>query len=1410
MKRCATARYRASVSVHVLESRIVMSAAFDQTGLTDLRLDPTFFGIDGSGVGVAVLDTGIFANHPQLRQNVVAYYNAVNSPLPNAIDGTSVQFARDIVGHGTHVSGTVGSTDPEVGVAPGAQIVAVKVLADPAEPQIGGDPVLRGLQFVERFADQFNIKVVNMSLGYITQTGGLNLNVVPDPDAFSRQIDTLEAMGITVVASSGNSYANDPVPGAGFPAVVSTISVASTWSTTGLGHDFTGISGGPTDQFFAFERSALPDRFSATSQRSTLGNQLAAPGVDIFSTWNGASQPFNTISGTSMAAPYVSGLVALVQEAALTFGGQYFSDVQDVFDILADTADPVVDTNVSDNGRHGLNGPFLDPTELPLPETGETFLRVNALNAVRRVRAIFVGGGGGDLDSTAANATTVPTLGAGSSVNRRGRIGADGAIGIGPDDIDLFEVQLNSRGDISVALLQPAGGAAFTPTIRLFDAAGNQLARADGAGGLYPTFRTAQNQPLSPGTYYVGVSSLSNVNYSIMTGGGVGNGGSEGDYALTVSLNNPDFNGVAQGATTIDLTTPDTLAFASVISTARPGIIGADDPPPGAPVSAPRTIVDSGDVDMFRLVAPDDGTLWARTLSTLIPGAPVTDTYLRIFDENFNELAFHDDISPNPPINRDSEASTTVSAGETYYIGVTNFANRTFNPTDPYGRIPNSTPDQEPYSLFISFSNGDVDGTAVTAATRTIGTPVSEAISTDRGGSPIGSNNGNKDVDFNAFSAPADGLLDLSVTPVTPGFESVLALWEYNTTQHTIVKLGEAVGAAPRLIRQVATGNVLYASVTGRGNQSFNWFALASGPGGQTGSYTLNSALQPLTNLTTLSDGSIQLNTPTVLASGSTAIGSIGMDGNLLLNADVDLYSFTPSTGGRYDIRTDTAIEGSADTLLRLFDASGNPVALNDNAIATTTASALRVRLDAGVTYYVGVSSAGAGGATYDARTGAGAEAAGRGSYTLSVNPTPAGAPAVSVTDSAPARENFRGGGVVTFAVSLDAPATVPVTVGYVTSDGTAGGSDFTGGSGTVTFAPGETVKTFTVPITGDAAPEGDETFVVDIAVVDGAQAVIADERAVGTIQNQIVQPLAFSSALRQVITDASGDRVVITLRGPGSGEVLMLDETAGDPAAITLNGTTAASVLTITGDTTVGDITVNGSLRSLMGTRVDLVGNLLLAGGLNQLRVRNVGSGRAISIGAGGNLNATVGSVTDTRLISLSPIRSLRVARWLDTDATADLVSAPGIRSLTSLGDFGSDINAGSIGTMLVRGALAGSNVNVSGQIRSVRLGSASNSRVFAGVTGTALPDSADDFANSSASIGSFIVRGGQFSNTSIAAPTIGKVLLGSVQTSNNGTPFGIAADSLRSLTTPTLRLARATDPAASRTEADFVVRIV
>ena len=155
----------------------------------------------------------------------------------------------------------------------------------------------------------------------------------------------------------------------------------------------------------------------------------------------------------------------------------------------------------------------------------------------------------------------------------------------------------------------------------------------------------------------------------------------------------------------------------------------------------------------------------------------------------------------------------------------------------------------------------------------------------------------------------------------------------------------------------------------------------------------------------------------------------------------------------------------------------------------------------------------------------------------------------------------------------------------------------------------------------------------------------------------------------------------------------------------------------------------------------------------------------------------AAFGAVSDTRLQSASAIRALKVLSWADTDATADGVTAPSILSLMSAGDFGADVTVDALGRMSVRGALTGSDVRSAGNIASVQTGSTSNSRIFAGVRGevTDLPDGTDDFANPAATIGRLTLGPrGTFGNSLIAAPTVGRVVLGTVTTANGGRPFG------------------------------------
>jgi hypothetical protein len=106
--------------------------------------------------------------------------------------------------------------------------------------------------------------------------------------------------------------------------------------------------------------------------------------------------------------------------------------------------------------------------------------------------------------------------------------------------------------------------------------------------------------------------------------------------------------------------------------------------------------------------------------------------------------------------------------------------------------------------------------------------------------------------------------------------------------------------------------------------------------------------------------------------------------------------------------------------------------------------------------------------------------------------------PQISVGD-ATVTEGNAGAASATFAVTLSSPYSEPITVAYATADGSAtAGTDYQAASGTLTFAPGETSKTITVPVVGDRLPEPNETFAVHLS--SPTNATIADGQGDGTI----------------------------------------------------------------------------------------------------------------------------------------------------------------------------------------------------------------------------------------------------------------------------------------------------------------------
>ena len=134
------------------------------------------------------------------------------------------------------------------------------------------------------------------------------------------------------------------------------------------------------------------------------------------------------------------------------------------------------------------------------------------------------------------------------------------------------------------------------------------------------------------------------------------------------------------------------------------------------------------------------------------------------------------------------------------------------------------------------------------------------------------------------------------------------------------------------------------------------------------------------------------------------------------------------------------------------------------------------------------------------------------------------GPPGISVAD---ARVDEAADATVDFAVSLSRAASETVTVQYATSDGTAtAGSDYTATSGALTFAPGETAKTVSVPVLDDSHDEGSETFTLTLSNASGGGAWLKDATATGTIENDDPMPQAWLARFGRTVAEQVIDAV--------------------------------------------------------------------------------------------------------------------------------------------------------------------------------------------------------------------------------------------------------------------------------------------
>jgi subtilisin family serine protease len=390
-----------------------LTEAHNQTGWFNVRND---YGFTGRGQTVAVIDSGIAWDHFALGGGLGSNYRVVGgwdfteendaNPYDDGVKG----------GHGTHVSGIIGNnSSSNSGVAPGVDFVGLRVFNDAGAGYFSW--VEKALQWVYDNRDAYEnpITTVNLSLG----VSSWNAATIPQWANLEDEFARLESVGIFIAVSAGNSFGTYNTPGLSYPA--SSQYVVPVMSTD--------------------DNGAL----SYFSQR--LGRAIAAPGRSIVSTIpdykgnkNGVADDFATMSGTSMAAPYIAGASVIIREA-MEFVGRTGITQDMIYDHMMATADTIYDA--------------------------ATKLSYKRLDLDAAIDALM------PADDFGSTATTAHNLGAIS-----GTTSISGAIGA-LTDADYFRFTATASGNVTFDLTSSTGGMAAA--WQVYDANGQPLANQNGS-----------------------------------------------------------------------------------------------------------------------------------------------------------------------------------------------------------------------------------------------------------------------------------------------------------------------------------------------------------------------------------------------------------------------------------------------------------------------------------------------------------------------------------------------------------------------------------------------------------------------------------------------------------------------------------------------------------------------------------------------------------------------------------------------------------------------------------------------------------------------------------------------------------------------------------------------------------------
>jgi serine protease len=283
----------------------------DQWGLTQIKAPAAWArGDRGAGATIAIVDTGVDLSHPDLAANI-----APGVDLTPAADQGACAGPQDENGHGTHVAGIAAAvTDNGIGVAgtaPDAKVMPVRVLNAAGD---GDDStVISGI----KYAADHGAKVINLSLGGQAIAG----EAPPLNQAIADSVKYAYSKGSVVVAAAGN----ESVPLCSYPAAAANAVCVGATDRRGLPSAYSNFPASPENSVGVRAPGGVGDPVMCEDSEDVWSTIW--PGGDPC-TGPGSLSGYDTLAGTSMATPYVSGVAALLAGKGLS-NGQILECIKD-------------------------------------------------------------------------------------------------------------------------------------------------------------------------------------------------------------------------------------------------------------------------------------------------------------------------------------------------------------------------------------------------------------------------------------------------------------------------------------------------------------------------------------------------------------------------------------------------------------------------------------------------------------------------------------------------------------------------------------------------------------------------------------------------------------------------------------------------------------------------------------------------------------------------------------------------------------------------------------------------------------------------------------------------------------------------------------------------------------------------